>query len=456
MTMRHAVRLVAVLLAPLLTSAEVAPTPPAGEVVLGPRLRVRPLRDGYWLHVSENAGGIASNGVLAPLPEGGVLLVDTAWDDEQTELLLDFARSRLGGVRDAVITHAHADRNGGVGALRARGVRPLGLDLTVEKARAEGSPQPDLYLRAVERVRRDPRGFEVFYPGPGHTLDNVVVAFPAAKLIAGGCLVKAHDAGPGYMGEALAVDWPSAIEALRSRYREATLVIPGHGASGAPGPAFARSSQVARAEAKREARQPAGALLRDVPAQPDKARRYVFYVHGRILEQQGRQAWSPDFGRYEYDAILAALAAPGCDVISELRTAESGQAFVARLVDQVKRLRAAGVPAEHVALVGASHGGFLALAAAAELQHPGLSIVVLAGCGASSVALGPRLRGRVLSVYDASDRFAPSCRATFDAAPALTAAREIVVQRGWDHGLLYRPRKEWVAPTRAWLRGLKP
>ncbi len=450
-------RRVVALLALLAATPAVAGSPaPDGDIVLGPRVRVRPLRDGYWLHLSQNAQDIESNGLLAPLPGGGVLLVDTAWDDPQTELVLDFAQARLGGVRDAVITHAHADRNGGVGALRRRGVRPLGLDLTVEKARAEASPEPDVFLRAAEVARADPRGFEVFYPGPGHTLDNLVVAFPAARLLAGGCLLKARDAGPGYMGEAFTRDWPAAVEALRARYRELTLVIPGHGAPDPPGPIFARTEALAREQARREARLPPGAILADTPEKPDPARRYVFYVHGRIVEQQGRAAASPDFGRYEYDRILAALARPGFDVIAELRSPESSDAFAQRLAAQVRRLRASGVPAERIALVGASRGGFLALAAAAEVQHPGLTLVVLAGGGAPSVALGPRLRGRVLSIYDSRDRFEPSCRATFAAAPALTAAREIVVRRGWDHGLLYRPRREWLEPAVAWIRGLKP
>lgn len=426
---------------------------PEGEVVLAPDVRVRPLRDGFWLHVTKRADGIESNGLFAPLPGGGVLLVDTAWDDAQTGTLLDFAARRLGGVRDAVVTHAHADRTGGVGALRQRGVRPLGLDLTAEKARAEGSPVPDVALRARERVLLDPRGFEVFYPGPGHTLDNVVVAFPAARLLAGGCLVKSAASGEGYMGEAFPGDWPATLAALRERYSGYSLVVPGHGSPGPLEPAFARTEALARDVATREAQAPRGQVYADVPAAPDAARRWLFYVHGRILELQGREATSPDFGRYEYDAILEAFAGRGFEVVSEVRTAEASAAFPARLTEQVRRLRKAGVPAERITIVGASKGGFLTLAAAAELQHPGLSFVVLAGCGSESVALAPRLRGRVLSIYDDPDRFTPSCRATFDAAPLLTAARELVLKLGHDHGLLYRPYPEWLEPAARWARG---
>jgi hypothetical protein len=63
---------------------DVAATPPSptarrtemDSVVLGDDLAVRPLRDGFWLHVSTAELG-SSNGLLARLPGGEVLLVDT-------------------------------------------------------------------------------------------------------------------------------------------------------------------------------------------------------------------------------------------------------------------------------------------------------------------------------------------------------------------------------------------
>jgi dienelactone hydrolase len=130
--------------------------------------------------------------------------------------------------------------------------------------------------------------------------------------------------------------------------------------------------------------------------------------------------------------------------------------FVQRVAGQVRRLQAAGVPSRHIGVVGASKGGQLALMVAAELRDPDVSYVVLAGCGASTVALGPRLRGRVLSIHDEPDRFTPSCRETFAAAPGLSASREIVLRLGLDHGLVYRPRPEWLVPAVEWLTAADP
>jgi hypothetical protein len=194
-----------------------------------------------------------------------------------------------------------------------------------------------------------------------------------------------------------------------------------------------------------------GPILADVPARPDAKARYLFYLHGRILEIQGRKAVSPDFGAYEYDAILAALAASGATVISEVRTGDAGQEFVDKVVRQVQRLRAAGVPARAIGVVGASKGGGLTLRVASALQESAMSFVVLAGCGGGSAERAPTLRGRILSIYDEPDRFQPSCKATFARASRLTKWNELVLHTRLDHGLLYRPHPEWVEPTLAWV-----
>ena len=56
-------------------------------------------------------------------------------------------------------------------------------------------------FRARDGVFKDPRGFEAFYPGPGHASDNIVLRFP--ELVYGGCLVKSTEATDlGFTGDA--------------------------------------------------------------------------------------------------------------------------------------------------------------------------------------------------------------------------------------------------------------
>jgi pimeloyl-ACP methyl ester carboxylesterase len=195
---------------------------------------------------------------------------------------------------------------------------------------------------------------------------------------------------------------------------------------------------------------PPGSLHSDLPAVIDPRARYLVYLHGRIVETLGRHAVSPDFGPYQYDAILQALAARGFTVISEVRAPGSGLSFAARVVGQVRALVRAGVPKTSVTVLGASMGGLLALDTSAELGEDDVNFVILAGCGGESEQLASRLRGRVLSIYDDRDRYQPSCRETFARAPQLRAAKEVVLRLGLDHGLLFTPRKEWLDLASAW------
>jgi hypothetical protein len=193
-----------------------------------------------------------------------------------------------------------------------------------------------------------------------------------------------------------------------------------------------------------------GAVHADVPASIDPAARYLIYLHGRILEVQGRQAVSPDFGKYEYDAILKALADKGLVVISELRGPDTGPAYAKKVAAQVRKLVAGGVPANHITVAGFSKGGLLARATAVELADPAVNFVIMAGCGRGPDDAGAaRLKGRLLSLYDESDEMAGSCQRLF--GPGMQT-KEVKLTTGLRHGLFFRPRADWIDLVADWAR----
>ena len=188
----------------------------------------------------------------------------------------------------------------------------------------------------------------------------------------------------------------------------------------------------------------------DVPASVDPKALYLIYLHGRILEVQGRQAVSPDFGRYEYDAILAALADKDLVIISELRGSDTGPEYAKKVAAQVRKLEAAGVPANHITVAGFSKGGFLARATAVELADPAVNFVIMAGCGRSPEEAGAaKLKGRILSLYDESDEMAGPCARLF--APGMKT-KEVRLTTGLRHGLFFRPRADWIDLVADWAR----
>jgi hypothetical protein len=202
----------------------------------------------------------------------------------------------------------------------------------------------------------------------------------------------------------------------------------------------------------------AGAVLRDVPEKIDASAKYLFYLHGRIVEIGGVRPRHERHGFYEYEEILRALAARGFHVISEPRPADTEHvAYARKVVSQIERLLAAGVPARNVTVVGASKGGAIAIYVSTLLKNRDANFVVLAGCGGETARrLKVDLYGRVLSMYDTKDEYGGeggrgvSCSKFYKQSTGLKQSNEIEVKLGVGHGLLYKPFKEWIDPAVEW------
>ena len=197
-----------------------------------------------------------------------------------------------------------------------------------------------------------------------------------------------------------------------------------------------------------------GAILGDVPAQPSADARYVIYLHGRIIEEKGPRPIDERFEPYEYHQILDSLAASGAVVVAEQRPAGTDfRAFGARVADQVRRLLAAGVPAERIAVVGFSKGGAIAIVASALLANRDVPFVLLGACGDWVKGRDDvDVRGRILSIYEASDELGTSCDPLFAQASDPGPYQELRIETGAGHGAFYRPRPEWLAPLLAFIR----
>lgn len=195
-------------------------------------------------------------------------------------------------------------------------------------------------------------------------------------------------------------------------------------------------------------------IYSDVPETVDPDARYLLYLHGAIIERAGPRPTHPTFGVYEYRQILEVFADKGLVVISEARpSGTEASAYAVKFVEQVRSLLAAGVPPDHVTVAGFSKGGGIAILASSLLARDDVNFVFMAACGPwleASPELAPR--GRLLSLYEASDDLAGSCEALFARTQGTGERREIVLDLGGGHGAFYRPRAEWVEPVVEWAR----
>lgn len=210
---------------------------PEPEIRLSDDVQVRRIAPGLWVHTTwmplGNGTPYPANGMLLETAEGSVL-IDTGWNEGQTETLLAWAAHEGRPVRRAYVTHAHEDRMAGIPALRRAGVPVEGSPLTAQIARSEGLAAPEVVRELSVAPDAQPLAegpLQLFYPGPGHTRDNIVVWFPRQNVLFGGCLIKADTATTiGNVADADVANWSNAVRRVRETYPGVSVVVPGHGA----------------------------------------------------------------------------------------------------------------------------------------------------------------------------------------------------------------------------------
>lgn len=200
-------------------------------------LSVEKIAPGVWVHTSWQTLGngmrFPANGLLVE-HDDALIMVDTAWGKERTLELLDWIDSAIKQpVAMAIVTHFHADSMGGADVLTARGIPVLAHPKTAVIATDRGLPAPDPIDGLLSSDAVELATVEVFYPGPGHSVDNIVVWVPSAQVLYGTCAVRSPDfPGKGNTADADVTNWPLAIRRVRSRYPEVAIVVPGHGPAG--------------------------------------------------------------------------------------------------------------------------------------------------------------------------------------------------------------------------------
>lgn len=162
----------------------------------------------------------------------GLVLIDTAWgDDQKTEELLRLSEKHLKKkVVLALITHAHDDSISGIRALLNQGIDVRSTRLTAKLAKEYGYPSPNPTLDARPVMKVGNTVIEAFYPGEGHSKDNITVWLPQSQLLFGGCFIKSLEAKDlGNLSDANVEQWDDSVQQVIDKYPNVKTVVPGHG-----------------------------------------------------------------------------------------------------------------------------------------------------------------------------------------------------------------------------------
>lgn len=207
------------------------------------------------------------------------------------------------------------------------------------------------------------------------------------------------------------------------------------------------------------------AALSDVPDSPKTDVLYVIYLHGAGVEKLGTMKADED-----YHGIIKALEEKGFTVISEVRF--SGGPSISgvtrggvrpidygkKVAGQVKKLMEKGVPPDNITVAGFSKGGMIALVTAAAGENARVHYVVLAGCLQPGKEfydnyldnVAPKMKGRILSMYDAADPDFGSCQEFFARAGENVIGKEIKFETKQGHALFKKPAELWMNPLAEW------
>ncbi|MCW3123991.1 MAG: hypothetical protein JWQ38_3483 [Flavipsychrobacter sp.] len=189
------------------------------------------------------------------------------------------------------------------------------------------------------------------------------------------------------------------------------------------------------------------------------AQKYVFYLHGRIVEEMGANAveTTQGFGAYEYEHILRAFRKENFTVISEVRAKNTDpKAYAHKVGKQIDSLLKTGVQPGNITVVGASKGSTIAMYASTFLKNKNVNFVFMAGCFDDVATSMPDINfcGNILSIYEESDAIGRSCASLKNkAVNGIPHYQEIELHTGLKHGFLYKPLKEWVTPAVKWANG---
>jgi len=160
----------------------------------------------------------------------GVAMFDTPWDETQFQPLLDSIQKRHNQkVVLCISTHFHADRTAGLEFYKSKDIKTFTSKPTDILSKKNGDKRAEFLFKKDTVFELGNYTFRTFYPGKGHSPDNIVILFDKEKIIYGGCFIKSTDNDNiGNLSDANPKAWLKSAKKLMDVFPNPQFVIPGH------------------------------------------------------------------------------------------------------------------------------------------------------------------------------------------------------------------------------------
>jgi metallo-beta-lactamase class B len=197
------------------------------------KLAISHLTDDFYIYTTYNIykeKQVPANGMYL-VTNQGIVMFDTPWDTTQFQPLLDCIKIKHNqSVVLCIATHFHSDRTAGLEYYRQRGIKTYTTVLTDELSKKNNNKRAEFLITKDTVFNVGQFSFQTYYPGQGHTADNIVIWFKKEKILYGACLIKSVDDDDlGYLGDANETAYASTLKNVQKKCRQPKFVIVGHG-----------------------------------------------------------------------------------------------------------------------------------------------------------------------------------------------------------------------------------
>lgn len=196
------------------------------------KLKISHLTGDFYIYTTYNTyeeSQVPANGMYL-VTNNGVVMFDTPWDTTQFQPLLDSIKLKHNkSVVMCFATHWHSDKTAGLEYYRQQGIKTYTTVLTDELSKRNNKKRAEFLMAKDTVFTVGQFSFETYYPGEGHTADNIIIWFKKEKILYGGCLVKGVDAeNLGYLGDANVTEYASTLKKVQKKCRKPTFIIIAH------------------------------------------------------------------------------------------------------------------------------------------------------------------------------------------------------------------------------------
>lgn len=196
------------------------------------KLVITPLTGDFYIYTTYNTYEgytVQANGMYLVTDEG-VVMFDTPWDTTQFQPLLDSVESRHHQpVIIALATHWHSDKTAGLEYYRQQGIRTYTTLLTDELSQLNNKKRAQYLMTGDTTFHVGGYSFETYFPGEGHTKDNIIIWFAKEKILYGGCLIKGADAEDlGFLGDGNTETYAATLKNVQKKCPKPAYIIVAH------------------------------------------------------------------------------------------------------------------------------------------------------------------------------------------------------------------------------------